>query len=191
MWQQAQKWELGWWGDCVNTYGEETKQLLYAARMGLTTFHNGKSPFNFDLGGVSVLDIGGGPSSLLLKCTNVKGKVIDPLRLPMWVLARYDSAGIDFERRRGEDLAEYGWGECWIYNVLQHAQDPALIIRNARKAARLIRLFEWIDMPINAGHPHILTETQLNEWLGGDGKVERLAECECYGLAYYGVFVGD
>jgi len=70
VWQQAQEWEFGWWGNCVNTYGEETKQLLYAARMGLTAFHDGKSPFNFDLGGASVLDIGGGPSSLLLKCTN-------------------------------------------------------------------------------------------------------------------------
>ena len=80
-WQEAQRWELGWWGDCTNTYGEEEKQLLYASRMGLKSFHNGKSPYNFDLDGMSILDIGGGPVSLLLKCINFrKAKVVDPTK---------------------------------------------------------------------------------------------------------------
>ena len=97
-WRRAQAWERDWWGDCLNTYSEEEKQLVYANRMGLVAFHDGKSPYNFDLGGMSVLDIGGGPCSLLLKCVNFRGKVIDPLCFPDWVLARYELAGIEFEQ---------------------------------------------------------------------------------------------
>jgi hypothetical protein len=191
-WPQAQSWEQSWWGNCCNTLGEETKQLLYAKCMGLETFHDGKSPYNFDLGGISVLDIGGGPVSLLLKCVDVKGKVIDPLVLPDWVIARYKLARIEHERTTGELLAENGWSECWIYNVLQHVANPELVIRNAQKAAALIRLFEWIDTPTNVGHPHSLSEKQLNEWLGGEGKVETFTgQYTCSGKAYYGIFVGE
>lgn len=189
-WVKAQEWEKSWWGSCSNTYGEEEKQLLYAARMGLATHHNGKSPYNFDLGGTSVLDIGGGPTSLLLKCVNIKrAKVVDPLLFPGWVHARHALADIDFERLPAEKIEEDDWDEVWIYNVLQHTQRPRQIIKNAQKAGDIIRLFEWIDTPTNEGHPHSLTEAKLNEWLGGEGKVERLnGQANCYGRCYYGIF---
>ena len=181
-------WERDWWGHCLNTYSEERKQLLYADRMGLRTFHNGKSPYNFDLGGVSVLDIGGGPCSLLLKCINVVGRVIDPLEFPAWVLMRYQIAGIEFERAQGEHIDTTGWDEAWLYNVLEHTEEPELVIQNARRAARLVRIFQWIDTGLSAGHLHSLTEAQLNNWLDGEGKVEQINRGECRGRAYYGIF---
>jgi len=187
-WQQAQEWEHGWWDDCANTHSEEEKQLVYARKMGLTTFHDGKSPYNFDLGGASILDIGGGPVSLLLKCVNFQGKVVDPLRFPDWVLARYELAGIEFERAQGECIEEAGWDECWLYNVLEHTEDPALIVQNARKAAGVVRIFQWIDTGISAGHLHSLTAAQLDGWLGGEGKVEQINRRECKGKGYYGIF---
>lgn len=188
-WEKAQEWERDWWGACHNTYGEEQKQLLYANRMGLQTFHDSKSPFNFDLNDISVLDIGGGPVSILLKCTNFsRARVIDSLAFPDWVLARYELARIEFERGQGEHLDETGWDECWIYNVLEHTERPELIIQNARKAAKLIRIFQWIDTGLSAGHLHSLSETQLNDWLDGEGKVELINRGECRGKAYYGIF---
>lgn len=188
-WQKAQQWEQSWWGNCVNTYGEETKQLLYAAKMGLKTFHDGKSPFNIDMGGARVLDIGGGPSSLLLKCVNVHGTVIDPLPVPEWVKLRYEVADISHLFVRGEDCDAGGYDECWIYNVLQHTENPEKVIHNARHAAELIRLFEWIDTPTNEGHPHSLSKDVLDRWLGGEGKVEHLNNVNtCTGKAYYGIF---
>lgn len=188
-WQQAQEWEREWWDTCINTYGEEQKQLLYADRMGLRAFHDGKSPYNFDLGGASVLDIGGGPCSLLLKCTNVVGKVVDSLEFPAWVLMRYQTAGIEFEQVQGEHIEEAGFDEVWLYNVLQHVEDPPEVIRNARQAANLIRVFEWIDTLVNVGHPHSLTEARLNDWLGGEGKVEQFTgRHTCTGTGYYGIF---
>lgn len=189
-WKKAQSWEKDWWNLCLNTFGEEEKQLLYASRMGLTRFHDGKSPYNFDLGGISVIDIGGGPCSLLLKCVNFReAAVIDPLPIPKWVIARYEAAGIACLPISGEGITGIAVDECWIYNTLQHVKIPQHVIIAAQKAAKLIRLFEWIDTPMNEGHPHSLSEGQLNEWLGGEGKVEQLTgQANCWGTCYYGIF---
>jgi hypothetical protein len=79
--------------------------------------------------------------------------------------------------------------EVWIYNVLQHTQDPALVIENAKAAGEIIRIFEWINTRVNVGHPHSFTEESLNELLGGYGKVETLnGQANCYGDCYYGIF---
>lgn len=189
IWEKAQEWEKSWWGNCVNTTGEEKKQLLYARKMGLQFFHNGKSPYNIDMQGKSVLDVGGGPCSLLLKCVNVVGSVYDPLKVPQWVRDRYTAAGIGFYNQKAEMMVNFNNDEIWIYNVLQHVENPESVARNAQKAAKLIRLFEWIDTPTNIGHPHSLSEGKLNEWLGGYGKVEQIdGEANCWGRAYYGIF---
>lgn len=194
-WHDHQKWESDWWEGAINTYQEESKQIAYAKRMGLEANSvNGKFPV-YDLGGVSVLDIGGGPVSLLLKCKNRGASmVIDPCEYPMWTIDRYSEALIGYQKKAGEDInpkksAKYD--EVWIYNVLQHVQDPAKIIKNARAVGKIIRLFEWVDLPPQPGHPHMLTEKSLNEWLGGVGKVEDMNELGAVGRAYYGVFKGD
>lgn len=203
-------WEQEWHGTCQNTYGEETKQLLYANRMGLEFFHNGKSPYNIDMKGTSVLDVGGGPVSLLLKCVNVsRARIIDPLELPEWVKGRYELAGILYDSIPAEMLCHHcywedidedipysdsDWchyarfDEVWIYNVLQHVENAQKVIKNARKAGKLIRIFEWVDMRPTDTHPQLLTEEKLNEWLGGEGKVEQLNQSGCTGRAYYGIF---
>lgn len=169
-WRMAQVWEQKWWGTCQNTYHEEEKQLDYAQGMGLTLVATPSTPYSFDLDGKSVLDVGGGPVSLLLKCKNVsRAKVVDPITFPTWVAARYEEAGIKYEEIAAEDMNEEGWDEVWIYNVLQHVRDPRSVIEKAQKAGKLIRLFEWINIPVCDGHLHCLTEASLNEWLEGIG----------------------
>lgn len=186
---EAQAWEREWWGDCINTLGEELKQVLYARKMGLAFFNDGKTPYNIDMNGLSVLDVGGGPVSLLLKCVNLaRGKVVDPLAFPAWVLARYGLAGIGFEQMAGEDMDEIGWDECWLYNILTHVERAEMLIRKARQAARLVRIFDWIDIRPSAGHPCSVSREQLDAWLGGEGRVELINQSECRGKAYYGVF---
>lgn len=190
-WQKAQKWEKQWWGNCANTLGEEMKQLIYADRMGLMPTPDNNTPYRFEMGGRSILDIGGGPVSLLLKCVNLRGKVIDPLQFPPWVMQRYELAGIEVQRIKAEDITETGWDEAWIYNVLTHCDSPKEVIANAKKAAKIIRVFEWIDMPSNEHHPSSLTEEKLNSSLGGEGKVENLTgQNQCFGRSYYGIFIG-
>lgn len=193
-WKDAQDWETSWWGDCTNTLGEELKQLTYARRMGLEMHHDGRSPYNIDMDGGTVMDIGGGPVSLLLKCTNLKtGVVADPLKVPTWVIDRYRAAGIIFVNMAGENLklaiGSDVFDEVWIYNCLQHTQNPKQIIDYARSAGEIVRIFEWLETAVNVGHPHSFTAEQLDEWLDGHGRVEQLnGENNCYGKCYYGVF---
>lgn len=192
-WNKENQWEKDWWGTCQNTFWEEQKQQVYAEKMGLhAEMVAGKFPL-YDLKNTSVLDIGGGPVSLLLKCeTTGKKIVLDPCPFPRWVGSRYAECNIERLGNKGEDLLKYypnlEVDEVWIYNVLQHTDRPQKIIQNAQKVAKLIRIFEWVDTGTSAGHPHNLTEIKLNKWLKGEGKVERLAERGCFGKAYYGIF---
>ena len=188
-WEQAQQWESEWWGNASNSLYEELKQLTYASKMGLVRNPSAKTPYRFDLGGKSVLDIGGGPESLLLKCVNFKGKVVDPMKQPKWVLERYKEAGIEYEQKKAEEIKEKAWDEVWIYNVLQHCEDPKKVIDNAKKAGKLVRVFDWINTPKSPGHINNLTETQLDEYFGGVGKSEHLTEPPTIGWAYYGIFL--
>lgn len=199
-WEQAQSWESDWWGNCGNTYGEEEKQWLYARKMllGDRMWHNRKSPYNIKMDGKTVIDIGGGPASLLLKCTGlVRGVVIDPLKVPTWVEMRYEEAGLEYIQMPAEELFDQmiefhqPFDEAWIYNCLQHTQDPQKIIDNAFKVAKVVRIFEWLETRINEGHPHTFTKEMLDKMLGGEGKVSLLkGEAHCFGKAYHGLFVG-
>jgi hypothetical protein len=187
---EHQTFEQAWWFDCANTYGEETKQLTYANRMGLTPIgHGGHWPV-YDLEGKSVVDLGGGPVSMLLKTINgARLSVVDPCSYPEWIAARYEAHGISYFLEPAENRWAEGYDECWIYNVLQHVEDPKAVIASAIRAAPVLRLFEWLEMPASIGHPHTLHLNELNEWIGRNtGGIETMNENGCVGLAYYGVF---
>jgi glycosyltransferase involved in cell wall biosynthesis len=170
--------EREWWGGCANTADEEAKQEKYASMMGLDVYRNGVgwhcAP-PLDMRGKSVLDIGGGPVSLLLKCQDVKGTVLDPIRWPEWVHLRYRAAGIEYVQAPAE-LYDFGhvFDEVWIYNVLQHVQDPAEVIATALRHGRTIRVWDWLGGVPNAQHPHVLTREHLDRLLGATGKVAHL-----------------
>ena len=180
-WEEANKWESTWWGDCTDTVNEEIKQRTYSKKMGLSE----------DFSDKTILDIGGGPVSLLLKHKIKKGYVVDPCHYPNWVSERYKENNIEYMVAKGEDTWFIPVDEVWIYNCLQHTENPKKIIGNALKCSKVIRIFEWIEEPVSDGHIHTLHEEELNKWLGGYGKTERLNENGCVGLAYYGIFKGD
>lgn len=196
VWAEAQEIERTWWGDCVNTFQEESKQLTYAEKMGLVSVAGaGQWPL-YDLAGKRVVDIGGGPVSMLLKSINFGGAlVVDPCEYPEWVWDRYHEHGIATVCMPAEeyDCIEQ-WDEAWIYNVLQHVQEPAKVIEVARKCAKTIRIFEWINIQPYPGHPHMLTQGDLDFWLSarhftpgpGSSVIEWLESFG--GVAYYGVF---
>lgn len=185
-WKQANEWESNWWGDCLNTVVEEIKQKTYNRLMGLT-------PYEYDLKGKSVIDIGGGPVSLLLKYKNRgMSTVVDPLIVPDWVRSRYEENDIEFLNMKAEDFYTIEtYDEAWFYNCLQHTDDPELIVKNARAVSKIVRVFEWVETGTADGHIHNLTEKKLNKWLGGEGKVESINENYCKGLCYFGVFKGE
>lgn len=185
--------EDAWWGSAVNTFHEEQKQLVYAPRMGLVPNWDCAHPPTFDLGGRSVLDIGGGPCSLLLKCVNLGcAVVLDPGEWPAWVEMRYAAHGVVLIRRPGEaPELDDEFDEVLIYNVLQHVDDPKLVVANARAAAKTIRIFEWIGIEPYDGHPQRLEQAWLEHWLGSPGYIAELNQDGAVGTAFYGVFNGQ
>ena len=187
----AQEFEASWWGTCANTYGEETKQLVYARYMDLELRDFGGPGPEIDLEGKVVCDIGGGPVSLLLKCRNgVEPLVIDPCSFPDWVYERYNAAGVGFLKMSAEYFLPVSprFDEIWIYNVLQHVHVPETVLRQARERADVLRIFDWLDLPPHPGHPHELKRAELEEWLGATGHTVWLNEGGAIGNAFYGVF---
>lgn len=191
--------EAEYWGDCTNTYCEETKQFVYAELMGLKP-----NAYTIDASECSILDIGGGPSSLLLKALRFKlGLVVDPLQYPAWTIDRYNSKGILVSTSGGEDIKINNksqvvvpdlettfpiFDEVWIYNCLQHVIDPELILFNARRSAKLIRIAEWVNCPPDEMHPWVLNESDLKKWIGTNlGQVTELNRDNCWGQMFHAV----
>lgn len=160
-WEEAQAEEAGFWGDCGNTLGEEMKQLTYAKHMGLEFFHDGNSPYNLDFHDEPVLDVGGGPVSMLLKAKRQSASldVADPCHYPLWISRRYEASGITHIQEKGEALDQLDpdhYGTVLMYNVLQHTEDPQKIFRNIYRALKpggVFRFFDWIDTATNTAHP--------------------------------------
>jgi hypothetical protein len=178
--------ELGYWESPINRWVEMGRHYLYAEKMGILVEN-----FWFRVNGKSILDIGGGPCSMLLQTWDAtRPTIIDPCPYPAWVRGQYDAKGVWLVTMRGEDLDErmqISFDEAWIYNVLQHVDDPAQVVANARKAAKLVRIFEWIDIPPYEGHPHMLTKMGLDTWLETDGQVGEITDKQwnIYAAKYY------
>lgn len=180
------EFEADYWGNCCNTFDEEQKQYVYAHCMYLGINHHRIIP----PAKLRILDVGGGPVSMLLKVPNLaEGLVWDPLVYPDWTVQRYAAANIRVRRERGEDLNETGWDEVWLYNCLQHTEDPERIIYNCLRAGSTFRIFEWVDIPPHEGHPQMLTRELLDKWIGHQGRVQEFDNYRgCTGRAYCGVF---
>lgn len=195
-WEKEQEWERQWHlnnNNCANSYNEETKQYGYAHLMGLdkyATNYYGVRGWNFEE--QSVLDVGGGPYSMLLKARAKRMVVLDPCDYPNWVAVRYRECDIEYVQRPAEIMEfDTRFDIALCYNVLQHTLDPEEICKRMRQYSNRIHFFDWVDTPKTPGHPHTLTEENLNKWLGGTGKVAQLSNNGLYGKAYYGVFLGD
>jgi 2-polyprenyl-3-methyl-5-hydroxy-6-metoxy-1,4-benzoquinol methylase len=166
-WKDAQLHEGEYWGNCLNlrAWGEFVKQEQYGREMDLFADY-GDVGGELDMQGKSVLDVGGGPVSMTLRCYNSPKLVVaDPLEWPPSALRRYKNYGIKFVRVTGEDLPNGGlFDEVWMYNVLQHVKDPALVL--AKTISHVapqgkFRIFEWINIPADTCHPHVLTPEMI------------------------------
>lgn len=202
-WEQHQDWERRWWSTCHNTFSEEAKAITYMHRVGYQVVPDdqpdGPIPWRdiwpvWDVEGRNIVDLGGGPVSPLLKCRN-RGTlcdVVDPCEYPSWVGQRYGSVGIAVHHVPAEEfnvLHEYD--EAWVLNCLQHVQDPVRVLETAARAAPVVRLFEWIDVPACPGHPWTITVDMVEGVLGprrsGVAR-EWIDENGAQGWATYGVW---
>lgn len=185
-WYDHQSFEQNFWGNCVNTLNEELKQLVYAKHMGLELSYDNdrSSPYSIDINNKKILDIGGGPCSLLLKCRNISNCMIaDPCIFPDWITSRYNSLNIIELKIKAEDLdiINNKFDEIWMYNTIQHTNDPIKIAKNIRNKTNYIRIFEWCTEP-HIGHPIQTNKKILDDLFLVDGKTGILnGENECYG----------
>lgn len=155
-WDADQQWERDWWGlDWSPKWDDEIrKQNGYFRLIGF--------PDDRDFGDKTVLDVGCGPVSMLQRSRHGFARGVDPLAVSEETLKRYADAGIEFLNIKAEEMpVDRQFDEVWIYNCLQHTQDPHEILRRmvaSTKAGSVIRVFEWIDLGICPGHPQNLTE---------------------------------
>ena len=199
-WSEVQHHEEEYWGNCLNlrTWGEFTKQEMYGREMGLISDY-GDGQGELSMQGKSVMDVGGGPVSMTLRCINA-GRliVVDPCNWPASVLRRYKAYGIEFIQESGENLHTRALGrhdEVWVYNVLQHTQNPKAVLNNALarvKCGGVLRIFEWLNIPADKCHPHVLTSEWLLNALAGTRveqiRIRRLKEYWSDADALAGVF---
>jgi len=154
-WKSAQEWERNWWMTYRNQHPAEITKNSFVSKM---MFLNEGVPDS------SVLDIGCGPLSLLLRVPVKRGVALDPIHYGD-LEEEYDKKGIQRLVKRGEDLTvEDGmFDEAWIYNCLQHVEDPTKIIENALTVSKVVRIFEWTHIKPYKGHLHELTPALLTE----------------------------
>jgi hypothetical protein len=110
---------------------------------------------------LTVIDIGGGPLSLITHYDLSLGVVVDPIMISDKYLKKYKERNILFVNKKAEDfLSSYDgpiMDEVWMYNCLQHTIDPEYIMKNLWKAGKYLRISEPTDTPINTAHPHSFT----------------------------------
>lgn len=180
-WAADQQWERNWWGlDWAPHWDDEIKkQDGYFRLIGF--------PDNRDFGTKRILDVGGGPISILQRSNhgspNGWSRSVDPIEVSDATRKRYQEAEVEFLNIKAEGMPAPGFltqegvtaeavvfDEIWMYNLLQHTDDPHEIMRRmiaCSKPGTVFRIFEWIDLGICPGHPQNLTEEMFAQHFGG------------------------
>jgi hypothetical protein len=82
--------------------------------------------------------------------------------------------------------------EIWMFNVLQHVQDPDKFIHNAKKA-RCVRYFEPIETELTDYHPFSFTRNDFETWFPGVNHYYNETKNQCFhdGPCCYGVYKNE
>lgn len=151
-WKQAQQGELYHYQYQYNN--EET----YERSALIILQDHFKVNVKTNLIGKKILESGGGcyPASYFCEGLN-KAVNIEPLcdQFPEEIKSKLLSKNIECVSTSFEEYkTRIKFDEVWFFNVLQHVKDPVLQIENAKKIAKIIRVFEPLDTAINNEHPH-------------------------------------
>lgn len=165
-WASEQVWEKDWWQTTgIPQLAEEIVKQDRMARI-LNIPHS--------LHNTSVIDIGCGPLSMLLRfpCVYSKSAALDPMDYTYINMEKqYSKLGIKRLIKKGEDLTpEDGfWDISLMYNCLQHVQDPVKIIHNCLNVSDKLLIFEWTKTPKCPGHPHEISKELIEHAVGSKG----------------------
>jgi len=188
---EGEEQELAFWSTYASHLCETDKQTYALEYMGIlpNQYQHQAQMYSYDLAGKSILEIGGGPVGVSLRCVNGRRKVIEPLEYPDWIWSRYEYFGIEYERIGVEDMREGNWDEVWVLNVLQHVNDLDKAIQNIKKSAKALRIFEWLGVPTDAAHKFTLDRKYLDKAFGVVGNIIKVDQEYTYKCdAYHGCF---
>lgn len=122
-----------------------------------------------DVTGRIIIDLGGGPISILCHFDCPDSVVVDPLDIPTAFITRYHSYNISYWKIQAEkllsDFQSPKFDEVWMYNCLTHTQNPEFILKNVHKLAPILRIGEPMGTNIDVAHPHTFTVDQMKQWL--------------------------
>lgn len=140
------------------TYDAEFNKLNYSEKI-------------FDMKGRSIIDLCGGPSSLLLRCCNFsRAVVVDPGNFPDYISNRYKQHNIEWIKIPAEEFVyDQDFDECLLYNALAHVYNPFLILLNAKKHCNTLRIIEGLYSGTNENHPQDLTQIGFEQTLNVKG----------------------
>ena len=168
-WQEANHWESDWWGLEWNRRWDEEieKQAVYFRCMG--------APDDLDFGQKRILDVGCGPVSMLQRSVHGFARGVDPLPVTDVTKLRYRDRGAQFLNIKAEEMpVDMAFDETWMYNCLQHTDNPREILKRICDVSREVRIFEWLDTGLSDGHIHSLTEELFNEFFPKEKWVRKL-----------------
>jgi 2-polyprenyl-3-methyl-5-hydroxy-6-metoxy-1,4-benzoquinol methylase len=119
-----------------------------------------------NLNGKSILEIGPARISGLLFCENYsKSYVIEPTFYD-GIDYLYEGKNIEIIRKKAEECDFPKIDEIWILNLLQHVQDPDIIIKKCKESGKIIKFFEPIEYEINNEHSFYFTKNDYIEYFG-------------------------
>lgn len=121
---------------------------------------------DFNLNGKSVIEIGPANFPALRYCPNIgKSYIIEPT-VTAHLKQCVEGLGIEIFGKPAEDIDFPKVDEVWLFNILQHTINPSLIIKKAKKAAKIIRFFEPIEAGIDECHLHEFTLDYFKKHFG-------------------------
>lgn len=121
---------------------------------------------NPDLKGKSVIEIGPGRIAGLLFCSNFKlSYILEPTEYE-GVDHLYKRENLLVWKKTAEEIDLPRVDEVWLFNLLQHVQDPDLLIEKCKQVAKVIRFFEPVDLPTNLEHPFTFSMDDFKGYFG-------------------------
>lgn len=113
-----------------------------------------------------ILEIGPADFPALMFCENFRGAIIEPMPSPFLseICSRCNIALIT---RQVEIFHLPKSDEIWLFNIMQHVQNPDEFVNKCKESAETIRFFEPIDQPTCEYHPHTFSKDDYVKWYGG------------------------
>lgn len=144
-----------------------------------------------DLKRKSVCEIGPARIPALYSCTNyAKSYIIEPLVFQE-TIDMMKNKNVELIHDKAETCDFPDVDEVWLINLLQHVQDPDLLVEKMKTKCKIIRFFEPICDWTNDEHPHAFSFEDYVKYFGDctkkyvGGSIPNFHTADCaYGIYY-------